>query len=298
MNLKRGLLLTAAAALPMPAIFGSATTSAAVLYSTEGAIYNQTFDSLPNTPENAAMAVSPAGWKDDDPAPPAGNWSIPGWYLWHHLQPTGTEVGFNNHQRMRAGPGSQNTGAFWSFGATGSTERALGDVGSTTIAQNPGPGNVQDVLIGLRLTNATASTLTDVTVSFVGEQWRDGNNTTPETMFFSFSLDPAADIKSGTYTSFSDLDWTGPKASTVAAALDGNLPENQVAKSATITGLNWAPGTDLWLRWNDLQVAGNDHGLAIDNVNVSAIVGVPEPASMTLLLGGASAMLLGRRRMH
>ena len=99
------------------------------------------------TPENAAMAVTPGGWKDDDPAPPAGNWSIAGWYLYHFLQPTGTEVGFNGHQRMRAGPGSQNTGAFWSFGSTGSTERALGDVGSTTIGIIPTPAtNDQSVL--------------------------------------------------------------------------------------------------------------------------------------------------------
>ena len=42
----------------------------------------------------------------------------------------------------------------------------------------------------------------------------------------------------------------------------------------TVTGLSWAPGANLWIRWNDINDADNDHGLAIDDVMFSAKAGV------------------------
>ena len=69
------------------------------------------------------------GWRDDTTQ--GVNASVPGWYLDHRLDPSGTEDGFNGHQRFRAGPG-ENTGAFYSFGTnTSDTDRALGNIAST-----------------------------------------------------------------------------------------------------------------------------------------------------------------------
>ena len=51
---------------------------------------------------------------------------------------------------------------------------------------------------------------------------------------------------------------------------------NTVAVSATISGLTWAPGDSLFIRWNDFNDAGNDAGVAIDNL--SMIATVPEPS--------------------
>ena len=75
---------------------------------------------------------------------------------------------------MRFGAGTANTGAFWSFGPSGSGDRALGSVGSTTIANQP-PGDNR-VVRAARFTNNTGIVLTDVTVNYVGEQWRDGGD--------------------------------------------------------------------------------------------------------------------------
>jgi hypothetical protein len=296
--------------------------NAAVSYSTTGSTYTQDFSSLPNTPENASLetAATPKKWQDDTTAT-TSIVSIPGWYLYHSLAPTtGTppvpnEGGTNGHQRLRAGTGSQNTGAFWSFGATTTTERSLGSVGSTTIATNPAtPTPTPDtsrVLMGLRLNNATSDTLTSFTLTFDGEQWRDGGRSSvAETMIFEYQLGATAleqdagwIAPAGTTSTQgapnpaggSNGSWTSPvqNASTTGAAVDGNVAGLVDDITVTVSGISWAPGTDLWLRWNDPQVGGNDHGMSIDNVVFSAAV--PEPAALSLMaLAGISA--LGRRR--
>src|SRR3954454_17210241 len=150
---------------------GAGASQGAGIYNTTGSTYNQTFDSLPNTPTNVSLGNSPTGWTDDNAAPAAGNFSIVGWYLYH---PTSvTEGGFNGHQRLRAGSGSSSTGAYYSFGANSTTDRALGDVGANTLSANG-----DNMYYALRLTNGTTDTLTDFTLSFNGEQWRQGTSAT------------------------------------------------------------------------------------------------------------------------
>lgn len=279
---------------------------AAVIYSTPGSTYSQNFDSLPNTPTdtNIETAAFTDGWQDDvDPTVSAqSDVSIPGWYLWHSVSPT-SENGFNGRQRMRIGAGGANTGAFMSFGSASSTERALGSVGSTTIANQPTgtpPNNDTRVLRALRLTNGTGVTLTDVTVTYDGEQWRDGGDTaTPsETMLFDYSLDATAP-QTGTYVPVAALNFVSPVNANTGggAAVDGNVAGRVNNISATISGISWLPGTDLWLRWDDPQRLGNDHGMAIDDVDVSAISNpIPEPSCLVLLAVAVAGMGSLRRR--
>src|ERR1043165_3701556 len=133
------------------AILAAYNAVASVSYTTPGSSYLQNFDSLPNTPENASLGNSPAGWTDDNASPGANNFSIPGWYLYHSISVT--EGGFTGHQRFRNGAGASGAGAFYSCGSTGSTERALGDVGANTLAPNNG-----FLYYGLKLTNNTPNT--------------------------------------------------------------------------------------------------------------------------------------------
>jgi hypothetical protein len=296
MKLTPALVFTAVAAVC------AAPARAAILYSTPASNYTQNFDSLPNSPTNTSLGTSPAGWIDDTSTPGANQFSIPGWYLWHPIMQS--EGGANNHQRMRLGTGSANTGAFWSFGASGSAERALGMVSSNTMATPPpitdmSPDNGESYY-GARFTNNTGITLQNFTVSYAGEQWRDGGAATPNAQRISFNWKVGATSVQETgfnpvvFVGF-PLDFVSPVFTNTGggAAVDGNGAGRVPIGSVTVGGINWAPGTDLWIRWTDINDAGNDHGLAIDDVTFSA--NVPEPTGLRLW---ALAMLpgVGRRR--
>jgi hypothetical protein len=249
------------------------TVHAAVIYS--GGTYSQNFDSLPNTPQNSSLGSTPTGWTDDNAAPSAGNFSIPGWYLFHPT--TQTEGGFSGNQRMRIGAGTANTGAFMSFGASGATERALGILNSNTLA----PAGTGMAFLGARFTNNAGYPLTQLTVTYTGEQWRDGGAATPNAQSLSFGyMVNAPNIQDAGFTSAPALDFTSPVIANTGsgAAVDGNTAGSQLI-TATISGIDWQPGQDLWIRWADLNDSGNDHGLSVDNFEFSAI---PEPGALVL----------------
>jgi hypothetical protein len=270
--------------------------SATIIYS--GVTYTENFDSLPASPENTSLEAlgTPQAWADDTTSS-TNVISIPGWYLWHANDPGVAENGTNAHQRFRIQSGQSGTGSFYSFGGgtnvsvNPNSDRALGDVGSTTIANNP--PNDQNVITALRLTNNTGIALTEFDVTYTGEQWRNNGNANTDTIFFSYSLDPAATVNSGTYTGVSALDFVSPIHTATAAATDGNAPANRQTLNASVTGILWQPGADLWLRWNDLQIGGNDHALGIDDVSFTA---TPEPSSLALVGIGAASLLARRRR--
>jgi hypothetical protein len=287
------------AALGAAAAMWTNSSSASVSYNTVGSTYSQNFDTLPTTPENASLQTT-AVWIDDTSPTPANSSSIQGWYLYHGLSPA-AEGGTDGHQRLRASIGNSNTGSFFSFGSTGATDRALGSIGSTTVATNPGATpDLSFMYTALRLTNNTGQTLGSFTLNYTGEQWRDGGATggTPETLLFDYSTNATFDganggFTGGTFTPVSALNFSTPVNGT-ATALDGNAPANRSLRTAVVTGVNWAPGTDLWLRWNDPQLANAaDQGIAIDDLTFAALV--PEPASFGFIAGAALLASLRRR---
>lgn len=231
-----------------------------------GGTYTQDFNTLSaGPPSNTAIT-----WTD--------NSTLLGWYGFS----TGAEL-----TAYRAGTGSSNAGAVYSFGeAEGNTERALGSVSS---------GTPTTIRYAARFTNSSASAFDLFSLQYIGEQWRNGGNTTPQSLTFEYSTD-ATSISTGTWTAVSGLDFTSPIATATAAALNGNLAENRVAISQNVSlSSNWTAGTDLWIRWTDLNDAGNDHGLAIDNLSFTARP-VPEPATLAALGLGAMALIRRKRK--
>ncbi|HEY8898025.1 MAG TPA: hypothetical protein VIM79_24535, partial [Niastella sp.] len=97
--------------------------------------YNQSFNSLAFTGTSATV---PAGW------------------FFFENGAAGAAYTANN--------GASNSGDTYSYGVTGNTERAFGCLLS---------GSVTPVL-GASFTNNTGATITTLTVSYTGEQWRLG----------------------------------------------------------------------------------------------------------------------------
>lgn len=306
--------LVAVFALTVVAFLGKA--EAAIVYSTPGSQYSQNFDTganpdgstgLPNNSQeqspNARIGTTGEtvyGWRNDFSASTAGNWSIVGWHLLHPTTITGTnpEGGFGGNSRMRFGTGSSTTGAFYSFGANGnSSERALGIVNSNNLSGTT-PTSMP-VFMGAVFNNATGVTLTDFSLSFDGEQWRNSGQG-PQSLEFQYSLNAGTvyDIDA-TWISVASLDFTSPVSGGDAGALDGNAPGNRTAISVTDFALasGWEAGGNLWIRWADRNDADADHGLAIDNVVFSANVSaVPEPTNCCLLLATGLAGMFRRHR--
>jgi predicted extracellular nuclease len=232
----------------------------ALTITTLGTPITQNFDTL-------VTSGTANAWADDS--------SLPGWYAQFSLQPA-------NPVTYRADSGASNTGAIYSWGVATTnplTERAFGSIASGT------PG---DIFIALKLTNDTGSTITSLDISYTGEQWRAGGCTptpcTPlaQTLDFQYqvaNMGAIADANTPTtgWTDFNALDFTTPTPGTsTASALDGNAAANRTSKSANLP-VTVNAGQEIWIRWKDINDAGNDHGLAIDDFSVTANGSVVTP---------------------
>jgi hypothetical protein len=210
------------------------------------------------------------GWTMSNPEPPAGGSSV------------AVEV--------RAQDGSQSGSAgrgVVSFGTTGSGERALGALSTSN----------QINRFGVTLTNNSAVTYGEFTLAFTGEQWRRGDDDTPtpNSLFYAYRItsNSADTVDTAGFTSISTF--AAPiNTGLINVALNGNDPANQTPKLHTISGINWAPGSNLIIRWAAQDLTGQDDGLAIDNLNFSA--NVPEPLSIVYAIMAAIGVTCVRRQ--
>lgn len=206
----------------------------------------QNFDTL-------AISGTTNAWTNDATLA-AGDSTLDGWSLFNNLL---VPVPISNY---RANAGETNNGSFYSFGESGSAERALGGVGSGSLSG----------YIAFAATNTSTATLTSFTLGFDGEQWRDGGNaslaqqTTVLEYGFGSTFDSVTWIAPG-----GNFNWTSTVANTTAGSVNGNTVGRVAGRGDTVGGLNWTTGQTLWIRWIELNDTGNDHGLAIDNFTFS-----------------------------
>jgi DNA/RNA endonuclease G (NUC1) len=222
-----------------------------------GGTYSQDFNSL----------FATSGYDSDTAASITGNGP-------HQLTAApfnGTELGAwwiakfggtGANARFKVDDGTAVNGAIYSYGTSGSSDRALGSVASGSTVSR----------FGVILNNNSGQTLTQFTVSYTGEQWREGNSAA-NTLTFAYAVDPT-DLNTGNYVGASALSFTAPingTTSTSGVVLDGNASGNRRAVSATITGIVWPAGSRLILRWSDADDLNNDDGLAIDDFAFTAV---------------------------
>ncbi len=231
---------------------------AQIPYASSGSTYNQNFDNLYTTvpADNLVQAASllPLGWSF-------------------------VEGGANANTTFRNDNGSSGTGDTYLDGATASNERAFGSYASGSL-------NSQ---FGAVFINNTGSTLTQFTLSYTGEQWKDGGSGSAvlNTLAFAYAIN-ASSLIVGTYVNVTALDFTARVNNTTSdVTLNGNLAANQRAISFTVTGISWAPGQTLFIRWTDPNDAGNDDNLAVDGLSFTAISSCTSPTA-SVLSGDAS----------
>lgn len=262
---KRSLITLAALAAV------SLSANAAISVDSGAFTYSQSFDSLTTSTSNVA-------WANDS--------TLAGWSLF--------VSNMNAAPTYAADNGGSNAGAFRSYG-TGS-ERALGGLGSGgAYFGSPGNGAIAG-WIAVAFTNSSAQTLSGFTLSFDGEQWRNGGNTSAHTMVLEYGFGSSFAGVSQWVAPGGNFDWTSPVTGSTAATVAGNTAGLVADRGGSIDGLQWGQNETLWIRWVERNDLGNDHGLAIDNLSFS-VTAVPEPSTYALLLAGLGAIgLVARRR--
>ena len=153
-------------------LFMGHITKAQISYTTPGSNYFQYFDSIyaaGSVPANASLV--------------AGSVLPTGWIF--------TEAGSNANTTLQIHNGGSGTGDTYLDGPTSGIDRALGGASSGSLTTQ----------FGAFFTNNTGGTLTQFTLTYRGEQWRDGGSATAifNSDSFAYSINPTS-LTVGTYT--------------------------------------------------------------------------------------------------
>ncbi|GAA5000011.1 nuclease [Pseudoluteimonas lycopersici] len=173
---------------------------------------------------------------------------------------------------MIADDGSHGGAGLYSYGTAGSSWRALGSVASAAMAP----------MFGVCLKNATGGNLTSIWIRYGGQQWHVGATGRSDRLDFQFSTD-ATSLQTGHWTDVDALDVNTIATGAPVGRINGSLPQYQLSIGADLpAGITIPAGATFWLRWKDFDAAGNDDGLAVDNVHVGATSDFEPPPVISL----------------
>ncbi|MEA3008532.1 MAG: uncharacterized protein QOJ91_224 [Sphingomonadales bacterium] len=225
----------------------------AISLTTSGSAYTQNFDTLSNVAGSTTNNLTLPGWEMDE-----------------------TGGGARDNNQYAVDTGGSTTGDTYSYGAAGSTDRALGGLRSGTLIP----------VFGAGFSNDTGATITSLLISYFGEQWRLGTAARTDRLDFQISFD-ATSVTTGTWTDVNQLDFTTPDTVT-AGAKNGNAAADRTSVSFDLAGLNIPAGTTFWVRWTDPDATGADDGLAIDDFSITPTTNAVGVVPGTLDIADAS----------
>ena len=202
---------------------------------------------------------------------------------------------WNTFNWYRIGNGEHADGGLYNFGkgnpalkSQNSTQRSIGSLNDNSN---------RNITYGVLIENNTEHQITTLDISYTGKIWRLGSSKTAiDTLQFSYvvltSQATLRDLRDRKKylgeirtRNFADLDFTTPATVTGNAgeAVDGENANNQAKLSASLP-VTINPGEVILLRWTDLDEAGNDQAMAIDDLSVRAHLDIEEaiPSIKTL----------------
>ncbi len=279
-----------------------------VAYTNAGQVYAQTFDSLPvatNTTDNTANPVTIAEFVAGTSKAVNNTYSLANPFdFTYPILPLGNVGGLGRTNlsgwygsgatasKLGASQGDQSTGGIISFGTlsvsgVAEVNRALGLLSTSTTG---------DSSFGLKLINRTGTALTNITLKYTGEIWR--NQPLANTIEFGYYVDANTN---DTFAATNALANPVPNlnvsfaTSATLATVDGSQPSNQISLAVTNLSIgSWPANAALWLVWQQTNSAGSAQGIAIDNLSFSATNYIaPSTVAQPLAITPGSTHLVG-----
>ncbi|MBR2647305.1 MAG: T9SS type A sorting domain-containing protein [Sediminibacterium sp.] len=225
----------------------NAQSVTALSYSIIDSTYAQNFDGLPASGSFSLLGKGPHYLSHT----PINAINTNGWQFLAYAGSTGNAF-------FAPSTGSATGQGVYSLGTAGSSDRALGSLAS-------GSGVYS---FGIVLTNNTGSNINQITIAFSAEQWRKGGSTNKNFWKCFYKTGNITSIEQTNKTESPSLGFSSIQNTAGSATLNGNLPENKQAISGTISGIDWKPGEQFLVIWEDADEVGSDDIMAIDDFSL------------------------------
>jgi hypothetical protein len=204
-----------------------------------GAAYKQNFNTLPSSGTSNNSSTLPQGFAF-------------------------SEAGTGGTLTYTADNGGLSTGNTYSYGSTGSSERALGELTSGTVQST----------IGACFLNDTGFVIPSLAIKYTGEMWRLGAaDAIVDRLDFQFSTNATSIVdEQATWIDVNTLDFVSPNNTSPAGAKDGNATANRTttAPIAIIPTGGIPDGAVFYIRWLSIaNIGGTNDGLAIDDFQLT-----------------------------
>ena len=179
--------------------------------------------------------------------------------------------GSNTALNFTTSSGSNATNGIFSYGANNAATRGLGSLASSAGAY----------VFGISFTNNTSAVIDQFAIEFTAAQWRKGGSGKANEWTFLYHISGTNNVLDTLTKKDTTLNFTSVQTSTGTAALNGLLTVNQQQKKDTLFNLNWKPGEQLILKWQDKDDVGNDDGMALQQLIGKALT-IPDNTAPTV----------------
>ena len=181
------------------------------------------------------------------------NSTFPGWYIG-----TGTHRGYAD---ISGAANSFNSGGYYTYNCGGDAKIGSRGSGSATL-----------LYYGVVLRNMTGSTIKSINVTYTGYQMSLAENGAVNTINFEYITGSTApSITAATGTNIASLNFSQLQSNATSGSNQVNwypCTQKRTAMSSCIP-VTLANGDYILLRWKDVDDTGNDHHMAIDDVEIA-----------------------------